>query len=99
MATLTLENLPDEIVEQIANLAQEQKQSINEQAIALIKQALEKSQPPLKMLISPESDPTWEDRRKATPEILKAIRQSRRVNPADFGLKDSTDLITEDRNR
>jgi len=52
-----------------------------------------------KFLISPEIDPTWEERRKATPKILAEIRSRRHVNPADFGLPDSTELIREDRDR
>ncbi len=34
MAKLTLENIPDELMEQIEQLARQQNQSVNEQAIA-----------------------------------------------------------------
>jgi hypothetical protein len=80
MATIILENLPDNLV-------------------SILQQAVEKPQTPLKFLISPEIDPTWEERRKATPKILAEIRSRRHVNPADFGLPDSTELIREDRDR
>lgn len=99
MTTLILENIPDELIEQIEQLAQQHEQSVNEQVISILKQALQKPQSPLKFLISPETDPTWEERRKATPKILAEIRNRRRVNPTDFGLPDSTELIREDRER
>jgi plasmid stability protein len=99
MAKIILENLPDELIEQIQKLAQQHNQSVNEQVISILKQAVQKPQTPLKFLISPETDPTWEERRKATPKILAEIRSRRRVNPADFGLPDSTELIREDRDR
>ncbi|MFM6326858.1 MAG: FitA-like ribbon-helix-helix domain-containing protein [Microcystis panniformis] len=99
MATIILENLPDNLVEQIQKLAQQNDQSVNEQIISILQQAVEKPQTPLKFLISPEIDPTWEERRKATPKILAEIRSRRRVNPADFGLPDSRELIREDRDR
>ena len=99
MTRLILENLPDELMEQIQQLARQHNQSVNEQVISILKQALQKPQTPLKFLISPETDPTWSERRKATPKILAEIRSRHRVNPADFGLPDSTELIREDRDR
>ncbi len=44
-------------------------------------------------------DPTWEERRQDTPQILADIDKHRRLNPADFGLPDSTELLREDRDR
>ncbi len=99
MATLTLENLPDDLMAQIQQLATQNNQPLNEQVISLLKQALQKPQPPLKFLISPENDPTWEERRKAVPQLLADIDKRRRLNPADFGLPDSTELLREDRER
>jgi plasmid stability protein len=99
MATLILENLPDELIEQIQQLAQQHNQSVNEQVIFILKQAVKKPQPPLKFLISPETDPTWEERRKAVPKLQAQIDQRRRLNPKDYGLPDSTELIREDRER
>jgi plasmid stability protein len=99
MATLILENLPDELIEKIQQLAQQHNQSVNEQVIFILEQAVKKPQTPLEFLISPETDPTWEERRKATPKILAEIRSRPRVNPTNFGLPDSTELIREDRDR
>lgn len=99
MATLILENLPDELVEQIEKLAQQHHQSINEQVIDILKKALQEPQKPLKFLISPETDPTWEERRKAVPQLQAQIDQRRRLNPQDYNLPDSTDLLREDRER
>ncbi|NES18659.1 MAG: hypothetical protein F6K41_06940 [Symploca sp. SIO3E6] len=99
MATLTLEDLPDYLITEIQRLAQQNNQTINEQVINLLKQAIHKPQPALKFLISPETDPTWEKRRQATSQILADIDKRRRLNPADFGLLDSTELLREDRAR
>ena len=38
-------------------------------------------------------------KRAQVPKILAEIESRRRVNPADFGLPDSTTLIREERNR
>ncbi len=99
MAALNIDNLPDELLTQIEKLATENNCSVKEQAIALLKQSLNKPQEKLKFLISPETDPTWEERRKAVPQLQAEIDRHRRVNPADFGLPDSTELIREDRER
>lgn len=99
MATLNIDNLPDELLTQIQQLAKENNRTVTEQAIALLQQSLNKPQDKLKFLISPETDPTWEERRKAVPQVLKDIRSRRHVNPTDFGLPDSTELIREDRER
>ena len=96
MTNLILKNIPDKLIEQIA---QQNEQSVNEQIISILKQAVQQPQTPLKFLISPETDSTQEERRKATPKILAEIRSRRRVNPTDFGLLDSTELIREDRER
>ena len=93
MAALNIDNLPDELLTQIEQLATENNCSVKEQAIALLKQSLNKPQEKLKFLISPETDPTWEERRKAVPQLQAEIDRHRRVNPADFGLPDSTELI------
>ncbi|MBD2042634.1 Arc family DNA-binding protein [Microcoleus sp. FACHB-672] len=102
MAILTIDNLPDDLLEQIQKLANQNHQPINEQVINLLKQALQKPQPPLKFLISPETDPTWEERRKATPQLLAEIEQrleQRRVDNANVEWPDSTALLREDRDR
>ena len=99
MATLTIENLPDDLMAQLQKLASQNNQTINEQIINLLKEAIQKPQPPLKFLISPETDPTWEERRKAVPQLLADLDKRRRLNPTDFGLPDSTELIREDRER
>jgi hypothetical protein len=99
MATIILENLPDKLIEQIQKLAQQNDQTINEQIISILQRAVEQPQSPLKFLISPETDPTWEERRKAVPQLQAQIDQSRRLNPQDYGLPDSTELIREDRER
>jgi predicted alpha/beta hydrolase len=97
MATLKLDNLPDELMTQIRQLAQHNNQPIDQQAIMLLKQALKKQSTPLKFLISPETDPTWPDRQQAVPQILAAIEQRRKQRQTKGDWLDSTALIREDR--
>jgi plasmid stability protein len=89
MATLQIENLPDELYKRIQSLAAENNFSVNEAAIYLLKQAFE----PNDVKMTQE----WQD--KTGSEVLERIRSRPRVNPIDFGLPDSTVLIREDRNR
>jgi plasmid stability protein len=65
MATLTIDNLPDDLMAQLQQLATQNNQPLNEQVISLLKQALQKPQPPLKFLISP----------KLTPPGKNAVKQ------------------------
>lgn len=99
MATLNIDNLPEELLTQIQQLAKENNRTVTEQAIALLQQSIDKPKDKLNFLISPETDPTWEARQKAVPQLQAEIDRHRRVNPADFGLPDSTELIREDRDR
>lgn len=89
MATLQIENLPDELYSRIQYLASEKNLTLNEAVIRLLKQSF-------------ESDKVTLDRAqesKPMSAILQRIRSRPRVNPRDFGLMDSTILIGEDRNR
>ena len=97
MATLKLDNLPEELMTQIQQLARHNKLPIDKQAIMLLKQALKTQAPPLKTLISPETDPTWQDRQQAVPQILTAIEQRRKQRQTKGDWLDSTALIREDR--
>jgi hypothetical protein len=99
MATLNINNLPDELLIQIEQLATKNNRTVTEQAIALIEQSINKPQDKLKFLISPETDPSWEARQKAVPQLQAEIDRYHRVNPTDIGLFDSTELIREDRDR
>jgi plasmid stability protein len=89
MATLQIENLPDELYSRIQCLASENNFTLNEAVIHLLKQSFESD----KVMINQaqESNPM--------SAILQRIRSRSRVNPSDFGLMDSTVLIQEDRNR
>jgi predicted MPP superfamily phosphohydrolase len=99
MAQLILDNLPDELLQQIEKLAQQKNSSVNEQTINLLKIALEKAETPLKIMVSPDNDPTWEERVKNTPKILAEIAERRKLreNQANIQWLDSTELIREDR--
>jgi hypothetical protein len=89
MATLQIENLPDELYYQIQGLASEKNFTVNEAVIHLLQQSF-------------QSDKLMGDRGKESQnisEILQNIRSRPRFNPRDFGLMDSTVLIREDRHR
>jgi antitoxin FitA len=86
MATLQVENLPDEIYQCVQNLAATRKLTVNETIIFLLKQAFEPSQSQI-------------DQLKSMAEVLQRIRDRPRLNPINFGLPDSTTLIREDRDR
>ncbi len=89
MATLQIENLPDELYNHIQSLAAENNFTFNQAVIHLLKQGFQPSE--LKM--------TQEGQTKPMSEILQKIRNRPRVNPTNFGLPDSTVLIRADRNR
>lgn len=89
MATLKIDNLPEELYSYIQSLAFEKNLTINEATIYLLKQSFESE----KVNKNPEKE------NKQISATLQRIRTRHRVNPMDFGLKDSTILIQEDRNR
>lgn len=89
MATLQIENLPDELYSRIQCLASEKKLTLNEAVIRLLKRSFESDKVTLDLA----------QENKPMSAILQRIRSRPRVNPRDFGLMDSTILIAEDRNR
>jgi len=99
MATMFIENFPEALKTEIERLATENHQTVNEQIIAILQEGIKSQKPPLKLLVSPETDPTWEERSKAVPQLLAELESRRRLNPSDYGLPDSTELIREDRQR
>ncbi len=99
MATVTIENLPDDLMGKIQKLAAQQNQTFNEQIISLLKQALQKPQTPLKIFQSPEKAPTREEKCQAVPQVLGEIEQRRKQRRTDVEWLDSTALIREDRER
>jgi plasmid stability protein len=88
MATLYVRNLPDDLYAKLQELAASQHRSINAQVITLLEQVL-----------TTQAQETEEQKRQNVPKLLEEIRNRRRVNPGDFGLPDSTELIREDRDR
>lgn len=87
MATLHVRNVPDDLYARLQQLASSQNRSISAQLITLLESALPH-----------ETQQSQTEKPKSITEIL-THRRRRRVNPADFGLPDSTTLIREDRNR
>ncbi|MEH2374202.1 FitA-like ribbon-helix-helix domain-containing protein [Nostoc sp.] len=88
MATLYVRNLPDDLYAKLQNLAASEHRSINAQVITLLEQVLKT-----------EAQEIEDQKRQNILKVLEESRQRRRVNPADFGLPDSTELIREDRDR
>ena len=86
MATLQIENLPDELYSCVQSLAVDKQLTVNETIIFLLNQAFQSNQKQI-------------DQIKPMAEVLRRIRDRPRVNPISFGLPDSTTLIREDRNR
>jgi antitoxin FitA len=88
MATLYVRNLPDDLYAKLQELAASQHRSINAQVITLLKQSL-----------ATERQPRVDHEQQNVIKLLEESRSRRRVNPADFGLPDSTEMIREDRDR
>lgn len=88
MATLYVRNLPDDLYAKLQELAASQHRSINAQVITLLEQVL-----------TTQAQETEEQKRQNVLKLLEESRNRRRVNPGDFGLADSTELIREDRDR
>jgi plasmid stability protein len=91
MATLNLEDLPDELYQSLHQLATQQQRSLSEEAIALLTFAIQHRN---------SLHETPQDR-SSTPiaQLLADIRRDREaLNPQSQWL-DSTALIREDRDR
>ncbi|NET58569.1 MAG: hypothetical protein F6K47_21170 [Symploca sp. SIO2E6] len=89
MATLQIENLPDELYNRIQSLAAGRQLTLNEAVIHLLQQAFEPN----------ERTIIQEHQTETMSTVLRRIRNRPRVDPISFGLPDSTVLIREDRNR
>ncbi|MGB3292346.1 MAG: hypothetical protein WBB01_05030 [Phormidesmis sp.] len=88
MATLQIENLPEDLYQSIQRLATTANVSINEAVIQILSQAT---------TVSP-IDRQQKQQREPNPALAR-LRSFPRKNPAEFGLADSTLLIREDRDR
>lgn len=97
MVTLNIENLPDEIMGQIQQLARQQNRTINEQAILLLQEGARKQQTLVGSGISPGNYASFEERRKALAKIQAEIDGRLKKRRTDIQWPDSTALIREDR--
>ncbi|MFM2062608.1 MAG: hypothetical protein RLZZ507_2278 [Cyanobacteriota bacterium] len=88
MTTLNTINLPDELYQELQALAQAENDSIESQVVVLLQKALQI-----------KKQQTEVERRNNVLQALEESRNRRRLNPADFGLPDSTEMIREDRDR
>ncbi|HAA27484.1 MAG TPA: hypothetical protein DCE56_07115 [Cyanobacteria bacterium UBA8553] len=88
MATIHVENVPDDLYAKLQQLATSQNSSISAQVLSLLESGLQtKAQ-------QPQSNTS-----KPVAEILADINRRRESRPAYMGLPDSTSLIREDRDR
>ena len=77
MATLNLDHIPDDMMRQIQQLAEQNHQSVDAQAIFLLKQALQgqnmilNSQQEKSQNIDPEKDPIWDLGKNPVEDIIK----------------------------
>ncbi len=88
MATLHVQNVPEDLYAQLQQLAAAQNRSISAQIITILESAL--PTPAIQ---------TQDKTRQNVAKILDDIRRRRERRPADLGLPDSTSLIREDRDR
>ncbi|MBD2560965.1 MAG: hypothetical protein RMZ41_014815 [Nostoc sp. DedVER02] len=89
MATLNTLNIPDELYEQLQELAKAENSSVDAQVITILQNALQKTKTQL----------TEDERRKNVPKLLEEIRLRRESRQTDVEWPDSTALIREDRDR
>ncbi len=80
--------LPDQLYQQLQKLAESENDSIESQVVTLLQKALQEKQ-----------QQTETQHRQNVLKVLEESRNRRRLNPADFGLPDSTAMIREDRDR
>ncbi|MBH8576445.1 hypothetical protein I8752_26340 [Nostocaceae cyanobacterium CENA369] len=88
MAILNPLNIPDELYEQLQQLAKAENKSIDAQVITILQNALQA-----------KTQPTDDERRKNVPKLLEEIRLRRESRRTDVEWPDSTALIREDRDR
>ncbi|MEH1915436.1 hypothetical protein [Nostoc sp.] len=89
MANLHALNIPDELYEQLQELAKAENSSVDTQVITILQNALQKTKTQL----------TEDERRKNVPKLLEEIRLRRESRQTDVEWPDSTALIREDRDR
>ena len=88
MNNLNVITLPDQLYQELQKLAESENNSIESQVVTLLQKALQEKQ-----------QQTETQRRQNVLKVLEESRNRRRLNPADFGLPDSTEIIREDRDR
>ncbi|MHC5765696.1 MAG: hypothetical protein ACYTXI_08720 [Nostoc sp.] len=88
MATLNTLNIPDELYEQLQELAKAENSSVDAQVITILQNALQV-----------KTQPTEDEKRKNVPKLLEEIRLRRESRQTDVEWPDSTALIREDRDR
>ncbi|NEO54189.1 MAG: hypothetical protein F6K54_14525 [Okeania sp. SIO3B5] len=87
MANLTINDIPDDLMAKIQKLAKNNNCSLSEQVIVALEIILREGGP--KYIVSPDTDPSWEDRRKMIPELIARIERINEELPTDIEWLDS----------
>lgn len=88
MTTLHALNIPDELYEQLQELAKAENSSVDAQVITILQNALQT-----------KTQPIQDERYKNVPKLLEETRLRRESRRTDMEWPDSTALIREDRDR
>ncbi|MEH2422115.1 MAG: hypothetical protein V7K48_14705 [Nostoc sp.] len=88
MASLHALDIPDELYERLQQLAKAENNSVDDQIITILQNALQA-----------KTQQTEEEKRKNVPKLLEEIRLRRESRQTDVEWPDSTALIREDRDR
>ena len=97
MTDLTIHDIPDDLMAKIQKLAKNNNRTLSEQVIVALEIILREGGP--KYIISPDTDPSWEDRRKMVPELIARLERIHEELPKDVEWPDSVQLLREDRDR
>jgi predicted CopG family antitoxin len=88
MNNLNTISLPDNLYKELQKLAEAENDSVESQVVTLLQNALQTKKQQIEA-----------QRRENVLKVIEESRNRRRLNPADFGLPDSTEMIREDRDR
>lgn len=88
MNNLNTISLPDNLYKELQKLAEAENDSVESQVVTLLQNALQTKKQQIEA-----------QRRENVLKVIEESRNRRRLNPADFGLLDSTEMIREDRDR
>ena len=82
MPSLTLKKIPDDVMERLRNLAEQERRSLNQQAILLLERALQEQRPSFreahKAFVRKHGPPPFDD------DFFEGLRSRERGRPSPF---------------